>query len=63
MAGFCSKKKFLYLVFNVALRFGLIYFGTIMDEASESVKFTDTDYSVFSDAAKHVAGSGSPYAR
>jgi phosphatidylinositol glycan class M len=45
------------------LRMSLIYFAHLIDSNSDTVKFTDTDYDVFSDAACHVAGGGSPYAR
>ena len=47
-----NRSKYLYCVINVALRISLIYIAHLVDEASTSnVKFTDTDYDVFSDAA------------
>ena len=62
MAGF-NKNKFLYCFANVVLRVVLIYIGDMIDSTNPAVKFTDTDYDVFSDAAAHVAGNGSPFAR
>lgn len=61
MAG--KNTKFWFCVGNVALRVLLIWIADLWDSTSLSVKFTDTDYDVFSDAAAHVAGGGSPYAR
>ena len=58
-----GKNKFLYCLFNLVLRVILIYIGMLWDENAVAVKFTDTDYDVFTDAAAHVAGGGSPYAR
>ena len=58
-----SRGKIMYLVVNFALRMGLIWIAHLIDTYSDTVKFTDTDYDVFSDAATHVANGGSPYDR
>ena len=58
-----KNTKFWFCVGNIVLRVLLIWIADIWDSTSLSVKFTDTDYDVFSDAAAHVAGGGSPYAR
>ena len=58
-----KKEKFLYCVANVALRVVMIYVAHLIDTTSTTIKFTDTDYDVFSDAAMHVANGNSPFAR
>ena len=63
MAGLINTNKCLYLVFNFFFRCVVIYIATLVDNSGSAVKFTDTDYDVFSDAAAHVAGGGSPFAR
>ena len=63
MAGCFNKGKMLYLLFNIVLRVVLIYIGVQVDSTNPAVKFTDTDYDVFTDAAQHVANNGSPFAR
>jgi phosphatidylinositol glycan class M len=52
-------------LFSAALliRFVGVYLAKLIDESPSPKKFTDTDYDVFSDAAKHVAHGNSPYAR
>jgi len=54
---------FLYFTLAFAIRIGLVYVATIVDEISTTNRYTDTDYDVFSDAATHVRNGGSPYAR
>lgn len=63
MAGLSNKKKLLYCLVNVVLRVALIYIAHIIDNAGYAVRFTDTDYDVFTDAATHVANGGSPFQR
>ncbi|XP_033114084.1 GPI mannosyltransferase 1-like [Anneissia japonica] len=47
---------------GVVLRFGLLIYGHWQD-STMAVKFTDVDYYVFSDAAKHISKGESPYER
>lgn len=53
------------ILFTVAalVRVAVIYIAKQIDENDDPVKFTDTDYEVFSDAATHVMNGGSPFAR
>jgi len=50
MAGF-NKTKLLYCAANIVLRLIVIYIAFLVDNAGIAVKFTDTDYDVFTDAA------------
>ena len=47
----------------MVIRLALIYVAKVVDESSDSVRYTDTDYDVFSDAATHVFNGDSPYKR
>nr|CAH7739068.1 unnamed protein product [Callosobruchus chinensis] len=51
-----------HLYFSLTIRLLLIVYGNYHDTILE-VKYTDIDYKVFSDAARHVALGGSPYDR
>ena len=42
------------------LRIGLIWYGDYHDAVME-VKYTDIDYSVFTESAGHIANNASPY--
>ena len=53
----------LYCALNVVIRLILIYVAYVVDNSSDTIKFTDTDYDVFSDAAAHVCQGNSPYLR
>ena len=58
-----TSPKFTYCILNVVIRFILIYVAYVIDTNSNTIKFTDTDYDVFSDAASHVCKGNSPYLR
>lgn len=55
-----SWKSYMYAGF--LLRCGLIFYGDYQDRHFE-VKFTDVDYKVFTDAARHAWAGESPYER
>lgn len=57
------SNKTLFLTFALIGRFVIVYIASIIDEATPNMKYTDTDYDVFSDAATHVYNGNSPYAR
>lgn len=56
-----ERIKFLLGAF--VIRLIVVYIAKVIDETSDTNKFTDTDYEVFSDAATHVYNGGSPFAR
>ncbi len=56
-------EKTFFFIFALVLRLALVYVAKVIDESPSPKKYTDTDYDVFSEAATHVAGGGSPYAR
>ncbi len=58
--GPCSKTSF--MIACMAIRLVMVAVGEYMDKVSD-VKYTDTDYSVFSDAATHVYKGESPFRR
>lgn len=60
---YLKSSKFLFLSFALIGRFVLVYIASVIDEKTPNMKYTDTDYDVFSDAATHVYNGGSPYAR
>ena len=58
----CSAKPAMLFKIGVATRVVLLLYGELQDSLS-SVKYTDIDYQVFSDAAAFVAHGRSPYER
>ena len=61
MAEYSGKD--IFFAFALIGRFIIVYIAKLIDEATPNMKYTDTDYFVFSDAATHVYNGGSPYAR
>jgi phosphatidylinositol glycan class M len=55
--------KFWFLTFALVGRFVLVWIASIIDERTPNMKYTDTDYDVFSDAATYVYNGESPYKR
>ncbi|KPJ04848.1 GPI mannosyltransferase 1 [Papilio xuthus] len=51
-----------HLIAGLAIRLGLIVYGDYQDNYYD-VAYTDVDYKVFTDAARHVLAGKSPYAR
>ncbi|XP_014354975.2 GPI mannosyltransferase 1 [Papilio machaon] len=51
-----------HLIAGIAIRLGLIVYGDYHDN-NYDVGYTDVDYKVFTDAARHVLAGKSPYAR
>ena len=49
-----EKGKFWFLAFAFIGRIILVWIAAIIDEKTPNMKYTDTDYDVFSDAATHV---------
>ena len=62
MSSLFSGKN-IFLAFALIGRLVLVYIASIIDERTPNMKYTDTDYDVFSDAATHVYNGNSPYAR
>jgi phosphatidylinositol glycan class M len=58
---YIDKNRF--LSFALIGRFILVYIASIIDEKTPNMKYTDTDYDVFSDAATHIYNNRSPYER
>lgn len=56
-----SFKKFLFFALAFAIRIVVVFVGEYIDRNSNGVKYTDIDYSVFSDAATYVYKGQSPY--
>lgn len=52
----------LHLLFSLVVRLMLIVYGIYHDQVSE-LKYTDIDYKVFTDAARHILEGKSPYDR
>ena len=51
-----------HMTLAMLLRLVLIAYGQHQDDTMD-VKYTDVDYRVFTDAARHVYDGGSPYSR
>lgn len=55
--------KFVLFTLSFLIRVGFIAFAEYVDRNTPDAKYTDIDYSVFSDAATYVYKGGSPYER
>lgn len=51
-----------HIIVSSLIRLGLVVYGAFHDQHYE-VPYTDVDYKVFTDAARHVVQGGSPYDR
>lgn len=60
---YTPRRSSLLLFGACVLRSLLIIYGNWQDSLGHTVRYTDIDYSVFSDAAKYVHAGGSPYER
>ena len=47
----CCSYKGMFLWFALLGRFALVYMASIIDERTPNMKYTDTDYDVFTEAA------------
>ena len=59
----CFSYKAAFLWFALIGRFVIVFIASIIDERTPNMKYTDTDYDVFTDAAKQVYRGKSPYKR
>ncbi len=57
-----EKSIVLHLIGGLVVRLIMLFYGNYQDTHSE-VKYTDIDYSVYSDAARYVVNGTSPYRR
>ncbi|XP_044269911.1 GPI mannosyltransferase 1 [Tribolium madens] len=62
MAKFISLDYKTHLLVSLIVRLALVAYGAYHDQVS-SVPYTDIDYKVFTDAARHVLDHKSPYER
>jgi phosphatidylinositol glycan class M len=62
MQATTKKDKNMLFILGVLLRIGFLVYGTIQD-LHPVIKFTDIDYSVFTDAAGFILQNQSPYNR
>jgi GPI mannosyltransferase 1 subunit M len=59
----CCSYKGIFLWVALIGRFALVYMASIIDERTPNMKYTDTDYDVFTEAAQYVYKGESPYKR
>ena len=59
----CKLNTALFFAAALLIRLVMVYVAKLIDDSPGPEKYTDADYEVFSDAATHVWGGGSPFAR